>query len=140
MRVENWESKLALIIEETINKKEFKLGVNDCLTFPIKCIETITGIKVFDEKYKSLKEVKKLLKKLKSKDILSVALQTAKENNFKEIDISKAQRGDILYYKIDKADFGGTLGVCLGDKVMFNWSQGINLRLKEDCITAWRVE
>ena len=97
MRVENWESKLALIIEETINKKEFKLGVNDCLTFPVKCIETITGIKVFNKKYKSLKEAKKLLKKLKSKDILSVALQSAKENNFKEIDISKAQRGDILY-------------------------------------------
>ena len=54
MRVENWESKLALIIEETINKKEFKLGVKDCLTFPVKCIETITGIKVFDKKYKSL--------------------------------------------------------------------------------------
>jgi len=60
--------------------------------------------------------------------------------DFKEIDISKAQRGDILYYKSDKADFEGTLGVCLGDKVMFNWIQGINLRLKEDCITAWRVE
>ena len=140
MRLENWDSKLQLIIEETINKEKWALGKNDCLTFPIKCIEAITGIKVFDNKYKSLKEAKKLLKSMRSKDILSVALKNAKKYNFKEIDISKAQKGDILYYKSSTADFEGTLGVCLGDKVMFNWIQGINLRLKEDCITAWRVE
>ena len=140
MRLENWDSKLALIIEETINKEKWALGKNDCLTFPVKCIEVITGIKVFDNKYKSLKEAKKLLKSMRSKDILSVALKNAKKYNFKEIDISKAQKGDILYYKSSTADFEGTLGVCLGDKVMFNWSQGINLRLKEDCLIAWRVE
>ena len=140
MRLENWDSKLQLIIEETINKEKWALGKNDCLTFPIKCIEAITGIKVFDNKYKSLKEAKKILKSMRSKDILDVALKNAKKYNFKKIDISKVQKGDVLYYRTDKADFNGTLGVCIGESVMFNWSESINLKKKEDCLIAWRVE
>ena len=77
---------------------------------------------------------------MRSKDTLGVALKVFEKYNFKQIDISRVQKGDVLYYKSSTADFEGTLGVCLGDKVMFNWIQGINLRLKEDCITAWRVE
>ena len=96
--------------------------------------------KIFKHKWKSLKEAKKLLKKLQSKDILDVALQTAKEHNFKQIDISKVQRGDILYFKHKTSDFEGTLGVCIGDKVMFNWSKNIRLKLKEDCSIAWKIE
>jgi len=140
MRVENWESKLELIIQETINKDKWVLGKNDCLTFPVQCIEAITNIKVFNNKYKSLREAKKILKKMKSKDILGVALENSKKYNFKQIDINKAQRGDVLYYKTDKADFNGTLGVCIGETVMFNWSESINLKNKKDCLIAWRVE
>ena len=140
MRVENWESKLQEVIKDTINKKKFILGRNDCITFPVKCIETITNIKVFNKKYKSLKEAKKVLKELKSKDILAHSLRTAKENNFKQIDISKAQRGDILYFVKNRTDFNGTLGVCIGEAIMFNWSSGINLIKKEDCKIAWRIE
>ena len=140
MRVENWESKLEEIIKETINKKKWVLGKNDCLTFPINCIECITNIKVFNNKYKSLKEAKNILKKMRSKDILDVALKNAKKYNFKQIDISKVQKGDVLYYRTDKADFNGTLGVCIGESVMFNWSESINLKKKEHCLIAWRVE
>ena len=140
MRVENWECKLESVIQKTINKDKWVLGKNDCVTFPVQCIETITNIKVFNTKYKSLREAKKILKSMRSKDILGLALKSAKENNFKEIDISKAQRGDILYYKTDKADFNGTLGVCIGESVMFNWSESINLKKKEDCLIAWRIE
>ena len=140
MRVENWESKLALIIEETINKEKWALGKNDCLTFPVKCIEVITGIKVFDNKYKSLKQIKNILNKMRSKDTLGVALKVFEKYNFKQIDISRVQKGDVLYYRTDRADFGGTLGVCIGESVMFNWSESINLKKKEDCLIAWRVE
>ena len=139
MRVENWESKLEQVIQETINKKTWRIGKNDCITFPVKCIEIITNIKVFERKYKSLKDGKKLLKELRSKDILDLALRTAKENNFKQIDISKVQRGDILYYN-NRADLGGTLGVCIGNHIMFNWKTGINLLEKEKCKIAWRIE
>ena len=139
MRVENWTSKLELVIKELKNKEKFIFGKNDCLTFPVECIEAITGIKVFNNKYKSIKEAKKILKKMKSKGILDVALENAKKYNFKEIDIDKAQKGDVLYYK-DTTDLDGTLGVCIGEKIMFNWKESIVLINKADCKIAWRIE
>ena len=139
MRVENWESKLEKVIQETINKNYWRIGKNDCITFPINCIEAITGKKVFDKKYKNIKEAKKIIKSLKSKDLLDIALKIAKENNFKTIDIDKAQKGDVLYY-VDTRDLDGTLGVCIGNHIMFNWSSGINLLTKEQCKIAWRIE
>jgi len=139
MRVNNWASKLELIIEETKNNKEFVFGKNDCVTFVINSIESITDKKVFDNKYKSIKEAKKIIKSLKSKDLLDIALKIAKEHNFKVIDIDKAQKGDVLYYK-DKTDLDGTLGICIGELVMFNWKKEIALIPKNNCTISWRIE
>ena len=120
MRVDNWSSKLEKVLEDYKQKKLFKHGKNDCVTFTIDCIEAITGKKVFDKQYKNIKEAKKIIKSLKSKDLLDIALKIAKENNFQTIDIDKAQKGDVFYYK-DKTDLEGTLGVCIGESVMFNY-------------------
>ena len=139
MRVDNWASKLELIIEETKNKEKFVFGKNDCVTFVINCIEAITGKKVFDNKYKTIKDAKEIIKSLKSKDLLDIALKIAKENNFKVVDIDKAQKGDVFYY-IDKTDLDGTLGVCIGENVMFNWKKEIALIPKNNCKIAWRIE
>ena len=139
MRVENWDSKLELLIEETKNKEKFIFGKNDCVTFVINSIETITGKKVFDKKYKTLKDAKEIIKSLKSKYLLDIALKIAKENNFKVIDIDKAQKGDVFYY-LDKTDLEGTLGICIGEKVMFNWKKEIALIPKNNCKIAWRIE
>ena len=139
MRVNNWASKLELIIEETKNKEKFIFGKNDCVTFVINSIEAITGKKVFDNKYKTIKDAKKIIKSLKSKDLLDIALKIAKENNFKVVDIDKAQKGDVLYYK-DTTDLDGTLGVCIGELVMFNWKKEIALIPKNNCKIAWRIE
>ena len=139
MRVNNWASKLELIIEETKNKEKFIFGKNDCVTFVINSIEAITGKKVFDNKYKSIKDAKEIIKSLKSKDLLDIALKIAKENNFKVVDIDKAQKGDVFYY-IDKTDLDGTLGVCIGEYVMFNWKKEIALIPKNNCKIAWRIE
>ena len=139
MRVNNWASKLELIIEETKNKEKFVFGKNDCVTFVINSIESITGKKVFDNKYKTIKDAKEIIKSLKSKDLLDIALKIAKENNFKVIDIDKAQKGDVFYY-IDTTDLDGTLGVCIGENVMFNWKKEIALIPKNNCKIAWRIE
>tara|TARA_R100000541_G_scaffold12001_1_gene20294 strand:+ start:304 stop:522 length:219 start_codon:yes stop_codon:yes gene_type:complete len=72
MRLENWSSKLELIIEETKNKEKFIRGKNDCVTFVINSIQAITGKKVFNKKYTTLKEAKKIIKSLKSKDLLEI--------------------------------------------------------------------
>ena len=139
MRVDNWASKLELIIEETKNKEKFVFGKNDCVTFVINSIEAITGKKVFDNKYKTIKDAKEIIKSLKSKDLLDIALKIAKENNFKVVDIDKAQKGDVFYY-IDTTDLDGTLGVCIGENVMFNWKKEIALIPKNNCKIAWRIE
>ena len=139
MRVENLASKLELVIKELKNKDKFIFGKNDCVTFVINSIEAITGIKVFNNKYKNIKEAKKIIKSLKSKDLLDIALKIAKENNFKVIDIDKAQKGDVLYYK-DKTDLDGTLGICIGELVMFNWKKEIALIPKNNCTISWRIE
>lgn len=139
MRVENWASQLDSVVKEIIQKDKFKYGKNDCITFTLKCIETITGKKVFDYKWKSLKDGKEIIKKLKQKDLLGIALHIAKENNFKLVNISRVQKGDVLYYKNDY-DLDGTLGVCLGEVTMFNWQKGINLVKNDQCKFAWRIE
>ena len=140
MRVNNWASKLELIIEETKNKEKFVFGKNDCVTFVNNCVEIITGKKVFNKKYKTLSEGKKILKSLKGKDLLDIALKIAKENNFKKIDIDKAQKGDVLYYTSSTSDLNGTLGICIGENVMFNWEKEITLMPKNNCKIAWRIE
>jgi len=140
MRVDNWVSNLETIIEKTKHKKKFIYGKNDCATFVINSIQAITEKKVFNNKYKNIKEAKKIIKSLKSKDLLDIALNIAKENNFKTIEINKAQRGDVLYYQNNKADFFGTLGVCIGEKVMFNWKNEIAILPKNQCKIAWRIE
>jgi len=140
MRVNNWASKLELIIEETKNKEKFIFGKNDCVTFVINSIEAITGKKVFDNKYKTLKDAKEIIKSLKSKDLLDIALKIAKENNFKVVDIDKAQKGDVLYYTSSTSDLNGTLGICIGENVMFNWKEEIALIPKNNCKIAWRIE
>ena len=139
MRVDSWEIKLNEVIEKTKNKEKFEYGKNDCITFTLQCIEAITGKKVFDHKWKSIKQGKEIIKKLKKKDLLDIALYIAKENKFDEVDINKAQRGDVLYYK-DEYDWDGTLGVCLGDKTMFNWKKSIMLIRNHRCMKCWRIE
>ena len=140
MRVENWESKLNSVIHDTVhNKDQFIRGKNDCGTFVIECIEVITGVNIFSKKYNSLKEFRKILKQLKFKTLLQLFSNLMKEHNFKEVDISRVQRGDILYY-IDKTDLDGTIGVCIGSSTMFNWKQGICLVSNNKCKIAWRIE
>ena len=139
MRVDSWEIKLNEVIEKTKNIEKFEYGKNDCITFTLQCIEAITGKKVFDHKWKSIIQGIEIIKKLKKIDLLDIALHIAKENKFNEVDINKAQRGDVLYYK-DEYDWDGTLGVCLGDKTMFNWKKSIMLIGNNRCIKCWRIE
>tara|TARA_R100001224_G_C3907135_1_gene110585 strand:- start:89 stop:508 length:420 start_codon:yes stop_codon:yes gene_type:complete len=139
MRVDDWENQLQLQINQIIAYDKFIRGKNDCGTFVINCIEAITNKKVFKKKYKTLSGFKRILKNLKKKDLLDLINQIAKENNFKRIDIEKAQRGDVLYYK-DNRDLEGTVGICIGDKTMFNWKEEITIIPNIKCEIAWRIE
>ena len=138
MRVENWDIKLSDYIQQQQLVK-FKRGKSDCVNFVIGAIKTITNKTVFDMEYKSLKDAKKILQELNKKDLLDIAMDIAKENNFKQIDCVYAQRGDVVFLKTDE-ELGGTLGVCIGQKSIFRAKNGVETRNTNTCNIAWRIE
>ena len=69
-----------------------------------------SGKKVFDKPYKSIKEAKEILKEFKKKDLLEIAKDIAKENNFKEIHTNLARRGDVVFLKT-KEELGAKFGL-----------------------------
>jgi len=138
MRIENWDTKLSDYIQKQQSIK-FKRGKSDCVNFVIGAIKTITNKIVFDMEYKSLKDAKKILEELNKKDLLDIAMDIAKDNNFKEIDCVYAQRGDVVFLKTDE-ELGGTLGVCIGQKSIFRAKNGVETRDTNSCNVAWRIE
>ena len=138
MRVENWDTKLSNYIIEQ-DKKKFVRGKTDCVNFVIGAIEVIIGKKVFDKPYKSIKEAKKILQKFKKKDLLEIAKDIAKENNFKEIHTNFARRGDVVFLETDE-ELGGTMGICQGEQSVFKFKAGQDLVPTHKCNIAWRIE
>ena len=138
MRIENWDTKLSDYIQKQQSIK-FKRGKSDCINFVIGAIKTITEKLVFDMEYKSLKDAKKILEELNKKDLLDIAMDIARDNNFKEIDCVYAQRGDVVFLKTDE-ELGGTLGVCIGQKSIFRAKNGVEIRNTNSCNVAWRIE
>ena len=138
MRVDNWDTKLSNYIIEQ-QKVKFKRGKSDCVNFVIGAIEVVTGKKVFDMEYKTLKEAKEILKEFNKKDLLDIARDIAKENNFKEINTSFARRGDVVFLETDE-ELGGTMGICSGEWSIFKAKKGQEKRLTNTCNYAWRIE
>ena len=138
MRVDNWDTKLSNYIVEQ-SKKKFVRGKTDCVNFILGGIEVIIGKKVFNREYKSLKEAKKILKEFNKKDLLEIAQDIAKENNFEEINTSFARRGDVVFLETDE-ELGGTMGICSGEWSIFKAKIGQEKRLTNTCNYAWRIE
>ena len=89
--------------------------------------------------YKTIKEAKEILKEFNKKDLLDIARDIAKENNFKEIDTSFARRGDVVFLETDE-ELGGTMGICSGEWSIFKAKVGQEKRLTNTCNYAWRIE
>ena len=138
MRVDNWDTKLSNYIVEQ-SKTKFVRGKTDCVNFILGGIEVIIGKKVFNREYKSLKEAKKILKEFNKKDLLEIAQDIDKENNFEEINTAFARRGEVVFLKTDE-ELGGTMGICQGEYSIFKAKVGQEKRLTNSCDIAWRIE
>tara|TARA_R110002096_G_scaffold385874_1_gene579691 strand:+ start:47 stop:463 length:417 start_codon:yes stop_codon:yes gene_type:complete len=138
MRIENWDTKLSDYIQKQQHIK-FRYGNADCVNFVIGAIETVTGKVVFDTEYKSIKDAKQIIQELNKKDLLDIAIDIAKENNFESIGCVYAQRGDVVFLKTNE-ELGGTLGVCIGQKSIFRAKAGVETRNTNTCDYAWRIE
>ena len=138
MRIENWDTKLSNYIVSQQDKK-FVRGKTDCVNFILGAIEVITEKKVFKREYKSIKEAKKILNELNKKDLLDIAKDIAKQNNFKEIHTNFARRGDIVFLET-KEELGGTMGICQGEQSIFKFKSGQENVPTNKCSIAWRIE
>tara|TARA_Y100000114_G_scaffold123185_1_gene118696 strand:- start:44 stop:463 length:420 start_codon:yes stop_codon:yes gene_type:complete len=139
MRIDNWDTKLANYVAKHAEGK-FIRGKTDCVTFVVNAIELITGKKVFDTEYKTLKEAKEILKKLKKKNLFDIANDIAKENKFKKIDTAFAKRGDVVFLETDE-ELGGTMGICIGEQSIFRIRSGsLEKRQTNKCHHAWSIE
>ena len=138
MRIENWDTKLSNYIISQQDKK-FVRGKTDCVNFILGAIEVITEKKVFKRQYKSIKEAKKILNELNKKDLLDIAKDIAKQNNFKEIHTNFARRGDIVFLET-KEELGGTMGICQGEQSIFKFKAGQEKVPTNKCSIAWRIE
>ena len=138
MRVENWDTKLSNYIVKSSNKK-FRYGKADCVNFVLGGIETIVGKKVFNMPYSSIKDAKKIITELNKKDLLDIAKDIAKQNNFKEIHTNFARRGDIVFLET-KEELGGTMGICQGEQSIFKFKSGQENVPTNKCSIAWRIE
>ena len=120
-------------------KVKFKRGKSDCVNFVIGAIEVVTGKKVFDMEYKTIKEAREILKEFNKKDLLDIARDIAKENNFEEVNTTLARRGDIVFLKTNE-ELGGTMGVCIGEKSVFKTKNGQETKPTNKCDIAWRID
>ena len=138
MKLVGWETNLPNFISEQKTHK-FRRGKTDCVNFVLDWIKICTGKVVFNQEYKSIKQAKEILKEFNKKDLLDIAKDIAKKNNFKEINITFAQRGDVVFLKTDE-ELGGTMGICVGEKSIFRAKKGIEHRPTDSCDLAWRIE
>ena len=84
-------------------------------------------------------EAKKILNELNKKDLLDIAKDIAKENNFEEVNTTLARRGDIVFLKTNE-ELGGTMGVCIGEKSVFKTKNGQETKPTNKCDIAWRID
>jgi len=111
--------------------KSFEYGKNDCALWSFKYVKILSGIDLvskYQGKYKTWAGGRSALKKYGDKNLI-----TYLNNNFKEIQPSYAQRGDLLMLR-------GAVGICQGRFSYLLNKKGVVHRPTLDCKMAWRVE
>lgn len=139
MRIEGWEKRLNDYLAE-MNSAPFQWGKCDCLIFASDAVKICTGIDPMSKKntndpetirgmYQTKEEARALIKQYRKsiRDIMDV--------HFKRKPVTKAQRGDVVYYK-------QAFGVCAGRGLAFfkNFNSGVEAIKVKDCVLAWGVE
>ena len=137
MRRENWPSRLTEIINAASSRR-FLCGEYDCFIFCADVVEAITGRDLFEGydfrgKYKTPKGAIKLIKKNGFVDIEAIW------DHFAEpVDISFAQRGDIILIDVDE-ELPAT-GPVIDSRAAFLSKQGVTYRNVADGLRAWRID
>jgi hypothetical protein len=136
MRYEQWPELLDQYVIDN-QRKPYKYGTADCVTFMAGLVALITGKDVLKGKrYSGEKSALKLLKKHGGLYNL-VDIQFEKVG-FKKIDVMRARRGDVVGFKTEA--HGETVGVCVGNMFVSQGSDGLVFLPMRKSELAWEVK
>lgn len=138
MRCQDWPEKLDKFIKDNIHKP-FVYAENDCCIFAAEAIRIMTGKDIMEDirgKYDGKESGYKFIKRF-AEDLVGTVRKVMEKHNFKEIPPLTAQRGDVVIYE---TNFGDTVGICLGEKIVTPGNDGIISNSVLEGRTAWRIE
>ena len=137
MRYHDWPERLFTVIKAAQSSK-FEWGENDCAIFVFACVEAMTGVDHMKElrgKYSCRRSCEKAFKKVKGTKTLLAFADKCFENR---VDLSKAQRGDVVLLIVNSIE---SFGIVTGSLAVFlELRKGIQTVQVKDCSYAWRVD
>lgn len=128
-RITTWEQALSDYIESK-RSEPFEYGVNDCCLFAAGAVEVMTGVDPMPEfrgQYDSLLSSAKALK-----SIGEGTLEATIDAKFPEVEIGRAQRGDL-------ALFDDSIGVVAGSFAWFVSDDGLERIPRSMWQKTWSV-
>jgi len=129
IRKTNWEEELSDYIASK-RDEPFEYGVNDCCMFAAGAVEAMTGENPMEEFIGSYKTLAGSLRSLKN--IGEGSLEATIDVKFDEVEIGRAQRGDLAF-------FDGSVGVVLGGFAYFVTDEGLERISRDYWDKCWRV-
>ena len=128
-RKSDWEQSLYNYISSK-RHEPFVYGSNDCCTFSLDAIVSITGVDIMSEfrgKYNSLTSSLRALREIGNGNVESTI-----DAKLPEIPVSSAKRGDLAF-------FDGSLGVIMGSFAWFVSDDGLERVPRSMWDKAWSV-
>lgn len=129
IRKTNWEEELSDYIASK-RDEPFEYGVNDCCMFAAGAVEAMTGENPMEEFVGSYKTLAGSVRALKN--IGEGSLEATLDTKFDEVEIGRAQRGDLAF-------FDGSVGVVLGGFAYFVTDEGLERISRDYWDKCWRV-
>lgn len=129
IRKTTWEEELSDYITSK-RDEPFEYGVNDCCMFAAGAVEAMTGENPMEEFVGSYKTLTGSVKALKT--IGEGTLEATIDGKFDEVEIGRAQRGDLAF-------FDGSVGVVLGGFAYFVTDEGLERISRDYWDKCWRV-
>ena len=133
MRVDNWPSRLALVVADA-ERMPFGWGVHDCAIFARNCQVAVTGKDRFGDLFGGYKTALGAARRIKRAGFDDIeGLLSA---HLPEVPVNFAQRGDVA---VVDAGHGATLAVMLGETVALPGLDGLARYPRALVRRAWRV-
>jgi hypothetical protein len=128
MRFENWESRLAVFLE---NVGPFEWGQNDCCLFSANAVEAMTGVD-YAKKYRGYKTKLGAAKKLKGLGVEGVCNRELGESIHPKL----CKRGDVVLFQNGQEQ---SIGVCIGPKFAAIAENGLIILPMDRAIMGWTI-